>query len=73
MATQIITDNSPMPYGKYKGKKMGEVPDEYLLWLYTYSSPCDNPEDRVIAYIEENLDAIKANIDREKRDKKHIV
>lgn len=23
-----------MPYGKYEGKKMEDVPDDYLLWLY---------------------------------------
>lgn len=29
-----ITDNSLMPYGKYRGIKMINVPADYLLWLY---------------------------------------
>lgn len=29
-----LTDNSFMPYGKHKGKKMINVPADYLLWLY---------------------------------------
>lgn len=29
-----LTDNSFMPYGKFKGKKMVNVPADYLLWLY---------------------------------------
>ena len=28
-----LNDRSPMPFGKYKGKPMEEVPDGYLLWL----------------------------------------
>lgn len=23
-----------MPFGKYKGKKIDEIPDSYLIWLY---------------------------------------
>jgi len=30
----MINDNSLMPFGKYKGSKMIDVPASYLLWLY---------------------------------------
>lgn len=57
-----MTDDSIMPFGKHGGKKMSEVPDAYLLWLW------DNFDDRsrrlhaeLFAYIEDNLDAIKQN------------
>jgi hypothetical protein len=30
---QQLTDNSPMPFGKYKGEPMANVPDPYLKWL----------------------------------------
>lgn len=49
-----------MPFGKYKGTPLGEVPDSYLLWLYEngiQSWPLKS-------YIEENLDAIKKNCGR---------
>jgi len=53
-----MDDNSIMPYGKYKGKKMANVPPEYLLWLYE-NDKCQN---YVKNYIIENLDVIKQQI-----------
>lgn len=29
----MLKDDSPMPYGKFKGLKMEKVPAAYLLWL----------------------------------------
>jgi uncharacterized protein (DUF3820 family) len=59
-----LTDESFMEFGIHKGKKLAEVPDRYLLGLYN-SGKCFGP---IKTYIGENLDAIKANIERE--DKK---
>lgn len=28
-----LTDNDIMPFGAHKGKKLIDVPDNYLLWL----------------------------------------
>lgn len=28
-----LHDDSIMPFGKYKGKKLGEVPDSYWKWF----------------------------------------
>jgi uncharacterized protein (DUF3820 family) len=55
-----LTDDSPMPFGKYQGTRMIDVPDKYLLHLHEtgkYNA-------QVQAYIEDNLDAIKANAER---------
>jgi hypothetical protein len=30
-----LTDTSPMPFGKYKGLPMSDVPANYLFWLWT--------------------------------------
>jgi uncharacterized protein (DUF3820 family) len=49
-----------MPYGIHKGKKMANVPDEYLRWLYD-NNRCSG---EVRRYIVENMDAIKENIKR---------
>ena len=54
----MLTDESRMPWGKYKGEKMANVPGSYLLWLYE-NNKCDR-ETR--DYIEDNLDAIKSEI-----------
>jgi uncharacterized protein (DUF3820 family) len=29
-----LTDSSPMPFGKHRGKRMEDVPASYLLWLW---------------------------------------
>lgn len=59
----MVNDDMIMPWGKYKGKPMYEVPDSYLLWLH------ENHKDHgtVSLYIANNLAAIKANVKREKR------
>ena len=28
-----LTDDDYMPWGKYKGTRLGEVPDEYFVWF----------------------------------------
>ncbi|WP_281167194.1 putative quorum-sensing-regulated virulence factor [Proteiniphilum acetatigenes] len=49
-----------MPWGKHKGEKMGNVPAEYLMWLYD-NDKCDKA---VKDYIEDNLDVIQVEIKR---------
>jgi uncharacterized protein (DUF3820 family) len=50
-----ITDNTPMPFGKYIGKPMVSVPAHYLLWLF--NEGCSH--EGVRKYIIENLDGLK--------------
>ena len=61
-----LTDKDPMPWGKYKGLPMSEVPDSYLLWLYHEGHASGN----VGRYLAENIKAIKANVEREKQQKR---
>jgi len=28
-----LTDDDIMPFGKYKGERLGNVPDHYLVWF----------------------------------------
>jgi uncharacterized protein (DUF3820 family) len=53
-----LTDKSPMPFGRYKGEKMANVPAQYLVWLYD-NKKCD---DDVRGYIENNMDVLKVEI-----------
>ena len=53
-----LTDSCPVPYGKYKGTEMANVPAEYLIWLYD-NNKCDI---RVRQYIEENMDVIQQEL-----------
>ena len=50
-----MDDKSLMPWGKWKGTAMANVPDDYLLWLYD-NDKCDGD---VKAYIKDNLDVLK--------------
>jgi uncharacterized protein (DUF3820 family) len=58
-----ITDNTPMPFGKYRGKAMANVPAQYLLWLFDQG--CDHPG--VKQYIINNLEGLKKEAGRIKR------
>jgi hypothetical protein len=55
-----MTDDSILTFGIYKDKKLSEVPDSYLLWLYNNKKCSKDLEE----YIKENLDAIEINTKR---------
>lgn len=55
-----LTDESPMPFGKYKGVKMANVPASYLLWLHQ-NGKCNQ---QVEEYIDENMDVLISEVNR---------
>lgn len=59
----MLNDDSLMPWGKYKGTKMANVPADYLQWLYDNDKCSGN----VKAYIEDNLDVIELEIKRKQK------
>ena len=57
-----MDDESLMPFGRHKGSKLKDVPDDYLLFLHQAGI---NPKYYELEeYIKENLDAIKANVNK---------
>jgi uncharacterized protein (DUF3820 family) len=58
----MMTDNSTMPFGKYKGEKMANVPAKYLLWLHK-EGKCFGELRR---YIEDNMDVLQDEVEKEK-------
>jgi len=54
LTQQNLTDLSPMPFGKYKGTPMQDVPASYLHFLWTKG--CDDL--RIRKYIETSLTAL---------------
>lgn len=52
-----MKDTDPMPFGKYKGKPMQDVPASYLHYLWT--SGLSKTDEPVANYIRENIDALK--------------
>lgn len=56
-----MTDETLMPWGKFKGIKMANVPSYYLKWIYD-----NNKGDAAVrGYIESNMDAILKDIKEE--------
>lgn len=53
-----LQDHDPMPFGKYKGEKMEDVPASYLLWLYD-NNKCNT---QVKEYIEDCIDVLKLEV-----------
>ena len=63
-----LTDESPMPFGKYVGVKMINLPGKFLLWYYENVPP--NYGNQIVHdYIKENLDVIE----KEAREDKFYV
>jgi uncharacterized protein (DUF3820 family) len=60
-----MTDSDRMPWGKYQGEKMANVPPEYLLWLLN-ENKCSG---EVKAYIIENKDILLEEIELKKKGK----
>ena len=54
-----------MPFGKYKGTKMANVPASYLIWIFE-NNKCSI---EVIKYVRENLDVLKEEVKRENAKK----
>ncbi len=54
--TPKFTDLTPMPFGKYKGTPLQDVPASYLHWWWTSTS---RPHDQLAEYIKDNIKALK--------------
>lgn len=61
-----LEDSDSMPFGKYKGYRMDEVPASYLDWLHGQDWIHEWP--LVIEYIEENRDIIDLDLELEGLD-----
>ena len=48
-----------LPFGKYKGRSMNEVPAEYLLELHDNSRSVLNQFPEVMEYIKDNLKRLR--------------
>lgn len=57
-----LDDLSPMPFGKYTGTPLQDVPVTYLHWLWTKGLK-DDSASRVSEYIRRNLHALQAEND----------
>ena len=56
-----LQDTDPMPWGKWKGKPMQDVPADYLFWLWTNGSAykAEKGTCTVADYIKRNMAALQ--------------
>ena len=55
----MLTDLEPMPFGKYKGKLMQDVPASYLHYLWQNGLKDEVDTSEVAQYIKHNLPHLK--------------
>lgn len=62
--TSKYTDASQMPFGKYRGMFLANVPAAYLLWIYrvSYNNQLQTNPSKLNVYIHENIDALKKEV-----------
>jgi len=58
----ILTDDSPMPFGKHQDKLMSEVPPKYLFWLWTNGLESAIETSDVANYISRHLPRLKKKL-----------
>jgi uncharacterized protein (DUF3820 family) len=64
MSSKSFNDQTPMPWGKYKGTALANVPAEYLIWLYDNNKAYG----KLLFYIHRNMDVLHADAAREKAE-----
>lgn len=55
MANTKLNDSSIMTFGKYKGRHLRQVPDDYLVWMWQYQLGGAD----LLEYIKDNLDNLR--------------
>lgn len=56
------SDTTDMPFGKFKGQKLANIPAYYLLWLLEVGCK----DEALLMYIRDNFTALKVEKAREK-------
>lgn len=55
-----MKDTDIMIFGKYKGKMLGEIPADYMIWLYGEMKEKHSPFAKAMTeYLESNLEYYK--------------
>jgi uncharacterized protein (DUF3820 family) len=60
-----LDDHSPFPFGKFKGKKLMDVPPEFLIYLFENGKCYGNLKE----YIADNLDVLKFQQEQNQKER----
>lgn len=61
-----FTDDTKMPFGKYKGEKLKDVSASYLLWLYGQMETQKQSQGPLFRYIKANLKVLEKEAEEER-------
>lgn len=61
----MLNDDSIMPFGMHKGKKMEDIPATYFIWLWSEGKAAKNTD--VGNYIVRNLDDLRTESSNEQK------
>lgn len=65
---KVLDDNSPMPFGRYEGRRLGYVPAGFLLTIRKYDwLEKDHPA--LADYIDEHKEALEQELEETLRQK----
>jgi len=66
--SKALIDTDPMPFGRFKGTALANVPASYLRWVKenVYKNPSN---EGLFKYIYENWDAISKELENEEKGK----
>lgn len=56
-----MNDDTPMPFGKYRGTRLGDVPADYLLFLWDKDDGLWNDKGGLSDYIRINFSALETD------------
>jgi hypothetical protein len=63
ITAENVSDDSIMPFGKHKGKTLGEIDASYLLWL---ADEAKEPPDFIIAYVKDKRVQLEQEVESHK-------
>ena len=61
------TDETPMPFGKYLGVKLKDIPASYLVWIY---ENCEELNFNLKQYLKVNLHILELEVIAEKQKRR---
>ena len=68
-----MDDNSIMPFGKYAGQKMSNIPASYFKWLWDSNAVSMQRWNKVYWYIKRNKDALNKELKEQAKEEIEMI
>jgi hypothetical protein len=70
LRAERFTDDTRMPFGKYRGQALRDVPAAYLLWLGDNLVPDNYDKTAILVYINESRRALEMDAEEDREIEK---